>query len=181
MPEAPPDEAVSPEAAPVPPSATEASADGPHAPLPRFRVMDVLSVALDLPGQYPTVHLQEAEPPLRDLVFPIGLPEGTALAHALRKVATPRPLTHELFTSALEQLGADVAAVRLIGRRRGTYLAELVLSGPRGTLTLPCRPSDGLTLALRRTVPSPVLADERLLEGGGDVEPGDPAPPPPAG
>ncbi|MHB1584150.1 MAG: bifunctional nuclease family protein [Acidimicrobiales bacterium] len=178
MPEAPPDEAVSPEAAPVPPTA-----DAPVPPPagPRFRVMDVLSVALELPGQYPTVHLQEAEPPLRDLVFPIGLPEGTALAHALRRVATPRPLTHELFISALQQLGADVATVRLIGRRAGTYLAELVLSGPRGTLTLPCRPSDGLTLALRQTVPAPVLADERLLEQGGDVEPADPAPVPPAG
>lgn len=188
MPEAPSDEAVSPEAAPaqpaapaVPPSAAAVPTVGRHPPGARFRVMDVLSVALDLPGQYPTVHLQEAEPPLRDLVFSIGLPEGTALAHALRKVATPRPLTHELFTSALEQLGADVAAVRLIGRHGGTYLAELVLSGPRGTLTLPCRPSDGLTLALRRTVPSPVLADERLLEGGGDVEPAAPAPSLPAG
>ena len=137
-----------------------------------FRVMDVLSVSLDLPAQYPTVHLQEAEPPLRELLFPIGLPEGVALAHALRKVATPRPLTHELFTDALQRLGTDVVTVRLVGRRGGTYLAEMVLAGPRGVVTLPCRPSDGLILALRQVVPAPVVADERLLEASGDVSPG---------
>jgi bifunctional DNase/RNase len=155
-------QAISP--GPAPPSE-------PHVDAPVFRVMEVLSVSLDLPGQYPTVHLQEAEPPLRDLIFPIGLPEGVALAHALRKVATSRPLTHELFLSALQHLGADVATVRLVGRRGVIYLAELVLTGSRGVLSLPCRPSDGLTLALRQPVPAPVLADERLLEGPGDVLP----------
>ena len=179
MPDAPPDEAVSPEtaASPEPSPGTEpepevpATAAGPATAA--FRVMDVLSVSVDLPTQYPTVHLQEAEPPMRDLIFPIGLPEGVALAHALRQVTTPRPLTHELFTAALRQLGADVVAVRLVGRRGGTYLAELVLSGPRGTVELPCRPSDGINLALRQPVTAPVLADERLLEGPGDVVPVD--------
>ncbi len=190
MPDAPPDEAVSPEAPPprpdvpppldVPPPQLDVPPPRPdgHSPTagPRratFRVMDVLSVSVDLPAQYPTVHLQEAEPPLRDLTFPIGLPEGVALAQALRRVATPRPLTHELFTTALQQLGADIATVRLVGRRGGTYLAELVLSGPRGTVTLPCRPSDGIILALRQPVAAPVVADERLLEGPGDVTPPD--------
>lgn len=148
-----------------------AGAAGPPEGQSQFRVMDVLSVAIDLPAQHPVVHLQEAEPPLRDLTFPIGLPEGVALAHALRRVSTPRPLTHELFMTALQRLGADVVAVRLVGRTRGTYLAELVLAGPRGTETVPCRPSDGINLALRQPVRAPVLADERLLAGPGDVEP----------
>jgi bifunctional DNase/RNase len=34
-----------------------------------------------------------------------------------------------------------------------------------------CRPSDGLVLALRMPVPAPILVDERLLEGSGDVAP----------
>jgi len=131
--------------------------------------MDVMSVTLDLPGQFPVVRLQEAEPPLRDLSFPVGMPEGVALAHAVRRLGTPRPLTHELFSTVLQRYAIDIVAVRLVGRTSGTYLAELDLMSPRGREVVPCRPSDGIVLALRQTVPAPVLADERLLLGSGDV------------
>lgn len=136
-----------------------------------FRVMDVMSVTLDLPGQYPVVCLQEAEVPLRELTFPVGMAEGVALAHALRKVGTPRPLTHELFTTVLQRLGADLVAVRLIGRIAGTHLGEIDIMGTRGREIVPCRPSDGIALALRQLVPAPILADERLLTEPGDVAP----------
>jgi len=133
--------------------------------------MDVRSVTVDLPDQYPVVILQEAGEPLRQLSFPIGMAEGVAMAHALRRVGTPRPLTHELFVTVLQRLSADIVAVRLIGRTGGTYLAELDLMSQRGREVVPCRPTDGIILALRQLVPAPVLANERLLGDGGDVEP----------
>ena len=133
--------------------------------------MDVDGVSLDLPAQFPTVTLLESEPPLRSLVFPIGLPEGTALALALRKMESPRPMTHELFVQVLQRVHIDVIAVRLIGREQGNYLAELDLMAPNGRERLSCRPSDGLVLAQRMPVPAPILVDERLLEGSGDVVP----------
>jgi hypothetical protein len=138
---------------------------------PAFRVMDVEEVVLDLPSQYPTVTLVEAEPPLRTLTFPVGLPEGTALALALRRMDSPRPMTHELFTQVLQRVRIDVIAVRLIGRAQGNFLAELDLMAPQGRERIACRPSDGLVLALRMPVPAPILVDERLLEESGDVVP----------
>jgi bifunctional DNase/RNase len=138
---------------------------------PAFRVMDVDAVSLELPSQFPSVTLVESEPPLRNLVFPIGLPEGTALALALHKMESPRPMTHELFVQVLQRVHIDVIAVRLIGREHGNYLAELDLMAPNGRERLSCRPSDGLVLALRMPVPAPILVDERLLEGSGDVVP----------
>jgi hypothetical protein len=140
-------------------------------PPPDFRVMDVDGVSLELPAQFPTVTLLESEPPLRSLVFPIGLPEGTALALALRKMESPRPLTHELFAQVLRRVHIEVIAVRLIGRDQGNYLAELDLMAPNGRERIACRPSDGLVMALRMPVPAPILVDERLLEGSGDVAP----------
>jgi bifunctional DNase/RNase len=131
--------------------------------------MDVMDVTLELPGQYPMITLQEAEPPLRHLTFPVGMAEGTALAYALRRLETPRPLTHELLASILQRLAVDVVAVRLVGRRAGTYLAELDLMSARGREVLSCRPSDGIAVALRQVVAAPVLADARLLSGDGDV------------
>jgi bifunctional DNase/RNase len=135
--------------------------------------MDVEDVALDLPSQYPLVTLGESEPPMRQLIFPVGLPEGTALALALRRMASPRPLTHELFMEVMQRSRIDVVAVRLIGRENGNYLAELDLMLPSGRERVPCRPSDGLVLALRMPVTAPILADERLLESSADVVPQD--------
>ncbi len=154
------------------PAETAEPPEVPAAPAPVFRVMDVLAVELDLPDQYPMLRLQETESPLRELALRIGLPEGVALAHALRRIGTPRPLTHELFTSVLQRLGVDVVAVRLVGRQGSTYLAEVDLMASRGREVLACRPTDGIALALRQVVPAPVLADERLLSSDEDVAPG---------
>jgi uncharacterized protein len=156
-------EPVSPDPAPA--------AGPPPAPNLSFRVMDVDDVSLDLPSQYPAVTLVEAEPPMRTLVFPVGLPEGTALAQALRRIQGRRPMTHELFMQVMQRARIDVVAVRLIGREEGNLLAELDLMTPAGRERIDCRPSDGLVLALRMPVPAPVLVDERLLEEGGDVDP----------
>jgi bifunctional DNase/RNase len=148
-----------------------AAAGPPPAPKLSFRVMDVDDVSLDLPSQYPAVTLVEAEPPMRTLVFPVGLPEGTALAQALRRIEGRRPMTHELFMQVLQRARIDVVAVRLTGREEGNLLAELDLMTPAGRERIDCRPSDGVVLALRMPVPAPILVDERLLEEAGDVAP----------
>jgi hypothetical protein len=140
---------------------------------PAYRVMDVEDVTLDLPSQFPLVTLIENEPPLRSLTFPIGLTEGTALALALRRMESPRPMTHELFMDVMQRSRVDVIALRLVGRDNGNYLAELDLMAPGGRERVACRPSDGLVLALRMPVSAPILVDERLLEESGDVVPQD--------
>ncbi len=154
--------------------AEESAAPSPEhesAPPAAFRVMDVEDVSLELPSPYPAVTLVESEPPMRALVFPVGLPEGTAMAQALRRTSSRRPMTHELFMQVLQRVRIDVIAVRLVGRDEGNLLAELDLMTPDGRARVDCRPSDGLVLALRMPVPAPILADERLLEEAGDVEP----------
>ena len=140
-----------------------------------FRMALVSTVSLDLPNQHPTVVLREVELPRRQLTFSIGMPDAVALAHAVRRIPTPRPLTHELMSDVLQEFDIDVVAVRIVGRRGGVYFAELDLRGRSGRSVHSCRPSDGLTVALHQPVPVPILIDARLLEGDGDVAP--PAPP----
>ena len=153
----------------------QAAAAQPQAPaqpaFPDFRVMDVEDVSLDLPSAYPSVTLVESEPPMRALVFPVGLPEGTAMAQALRRMESRRPMTHELFMQVLQQARIDVIALRLVGRDEGNLLAELDLMTAAGRVRVDCRPSDGIVLALRMPVPAPILVDERLLDEAGDVVP----------
>jgi uncharacterized protein len=138
---------------------------------PSFRVMYVDDVSLELPAQYPSVTLLESEPPMRALVFPVGLPEGTALAQALRRIRGRRPMTHELFMDVLQRVHIDIVSVRLTGRDEGNLVAELDLMTTGSREIVDCRPSDGLVLALRMPVPAPILVDERLLEDSGDVAP----------
>jgi uncharacterized protein len=131
----------------------------------------VSSVNVDLPNQNPTVILRETESPRRQLSFSIALTDGVTLSHAVRRIPTPRPITHELLSSIIQGFDIDVVAVRLVGRQGGLYFAELDLRGRNGRAVYSCRPSDALTVALLQPVPVPILIDRRLFEEVGDVAP----------
>ena len=136
-----------------------------------YRTAIVSSVTVDLPNQHPTLVLRETESPRRQLSFSVGLQDGVGLSHALRRVPTPRPLTHELVADILQGFDIDVVAVRLVGRHGSIYFAELDLRGRNGRSVHSCRPSDAITIALHQPVPVPILIDSRLFEVLGDVAP----------
>ncbi|HEY6623412.1 MAG TPA: bifunctional nuclease family protein [Acidimicrobiales bacterium] len=143
-------------------------------PAPEFRMAIVADVSVALPSQFPIVVLRETEAPRRQLSFAVGMQDGVGLSHALRRVPTPRPLTHELVTDVLSGFDIDVVAVRLVGRQGQTYFAELDLRGRTGRNVHSCRPTDALAIALRQAVPVPILIDSRLFEEAGDVAPWSP-------
>ena len=152
---------------------TPPESDAPVGPpeVTDFRMALVSAVSVDLPNQHPTVVLRETESPRRQLSFSIGFQDGVVLSHAVRRIGTPRPLTHELLTGILHGFHIDVVAVRLVGRQGAVYFAELDLRGKSGRSVHACRPSDALTIAVLQPVPAPILIDRRLLEESGDVLP----------
>jgi len=157
-------------------AAADGVADPPVAPGPPdgaadFRMAVVSSVTLDLPSQHPQVCLRELESPRRQLTFAVGMPDAVALAHAQRRIPTPRPLTHELMGEVLQRFDIDLVAVRIVGRLGAVHFAELDLRGRNGRSVHSCRPTDALILALHQPVQVPILIDARLLEGTGDVPP----------
>ena len=147
----------------APPGSEDGAAD--------FRMAVVSSVTVDLPSQHPQVCLRELESPRRQLTFAVGMPDAVALAHAQRRIPTPRPLTHELMGEVLQRFDIDVVAVRIVGRLGAVHFAELDLRGRNGRSVHSCRPTDALILALHQPVQVPILIDARLLEGSGDVPP----------
>ena len=155
---------------------TEAPGDEPVYTIPQaaptdFRMALVSSVTVDLPNQHPAVCLREMETPRRQLTFHVGLADGVALSHAMRRIPTPRPLTHEVMTDVLQRFDIDLVAVRIVGRVGSVHFAELDLRGRSGRSVHACRPTDALILALHQPVPAPILIDARLLESGDDVPP----------
>jgi bifunctional DNase/RNase len=130
---------------------------------PSFRVMILGELAVPLPQLHAELVLTEAEAPHRSIVIPVALADAATIALAKERQLGPRPSSQELLCEVLAQLNVDVIAVRLTDEQAGVFYAELDLMTQRGRQTLSCRPSDAIALALRQTVPAPILADERLL------------------
>jgi bifunctional DNase/RNase len=64
----------------------------------------------------------------------------------------------------LERFSLTLDVVRITGLTGGVFTAEIVVSGPTGSRTLDCRPSDAIALALRQRLPVPIMADPDVLD-----------------
>jgi len=149
------------EAAPGQEAPAERAAGEAH---DRWRLTVVGGVYMELPGVHPEVQLRETVAPYRELRIPVGFAEGTAIAHAWRHIATPRPLTHELVTDMLSAHTVTIEAVRITERRGQIFYAELDTMGPKGHHVVPCRPSDAIALMLRQPLPTPLLVADEVFE-----------------
>jgi hypothetical protein len=126
--------------------------------------MHLDSVLFDLTDASPMAHLLEAEAPFRYLVIPLALSDAIALQHAHGAIASRRPNTHELMTTIMTRLRAEVIAARIVRYDGGIFYAELDVMTPQGQEVFDCRTSDALSLALCQRVPAPILCSEDVLE-----------------
>ena len=129
-----------------------------------YQVMHFESVLYDLTDLSPMVHLVEAASPYRFVVIPIAIADGIALQHAFSGVESRRPGTHELMTTILTRLQVEVIAARIVRFEGGVYFAELDLMTPKGREVFDCRASDAMSMALRQSVPAPILCSEDVLQ-----------------
>jgi bifunctional DNase/RNase len=128
-----------------------------------FRVLNLQSVLFDLSEPSPAIHFMEAESPFRYFTVPIALAEAVSLNNAMAGVVGRRPSSHELFTTILQRLQADVICARIVKQEQGIFFAELDLMTPKGRETFDCRVSDAVILTQRQKVPAPILCDEEIL------------------
>jgi len=91
----------------------------------------------------------------------IGLFEAVSIHSALNGPQPPRPLTHDLFSDTLTELGAALKEVRVDSVDDGVYYATLFLDTQAGDISIDCRPSDGIALAVRQK--APVFVDYELM------------------
>lgn len=134
-----------------------------------MRPAELMDVVMDLPSAHPIVVLREVDPPRRLLRFPVGLSEGIGIAYGLRRVATPRPLTHELMCDSLASFGIALELVRITAVSEGTLMAVIVLSGGGRNREVDCRPSDALALAARQPLTVPIVVAEEVLTQVGEL------------
>jgi hypothetical protein len=128
--------------------------------------MSLVGVRVEVPTNQPIVLLRE-ETGSRYLPIFIGPPEATAIVYALQGMETPRPMTHDLFKSVLDELGAALRQVVITELHDGTFYAEIEILRDGTTQRISSRPSDALALAARYPDPVPIYADEAVLDEAG--------------
>ena len=129
--------------------------------------MSLVGVRVEVPSNQPIVLLREDDGQ-RYLPIYIGPPEATAIVYALQGMDTPRPMTHDLFKTVLDDLGAKLVKVVITELHDGTFYAEIEIARRDGsTSTLSSRPSDAIALAVRYPEPVPIFAKEDVLEEAG--------------
>lgn len=99
-----------------------------------------------------------------DTVLPIwvGVYEANAIALEIEKVATARPMTHDLIKNVLTGLEALVHKVVVTELKEETYYAVIWLERDGHAISIDSRPSDALALALR--MDCPIFVDEAVLK-----------------
>jgi bifunctional DNase/RNase len=92
----------------------------------------------------------------------IGKPEADAIALALGKVITPRPLTHDLVKNVFDGLKVKVTRIVITEIIENTYYALIHASDGRREVSIDARPSDAVAVALR--VQAPIFVEDDVLE-----------------
>jgi uncharacterized protein len=127
--------------------------------------LSLIGVRVEVPTNQPIVLLREDDG-TRFLPIFIGQPEATAIVYALQGEETPRPMTHDLFKSVLDDLAVKLARVEITALQDGTFYAEIELDRDGTRTRISSRPSDAIALAVRFGE-TPIYADEAVLDEAG--------------
>jgi len=123
--------------------------------------MKIRGLMMDPVTNMPIVILKDVA---GNAVLPIwvGVYEANAIALEIEKVATPRPMTHDLIKNLLMGLNTSVQKVVVNELKEETYYALIWLEQNGQIISIDSRPSDALALALR--LDCPIYVEETVLK-----------------
>jgi hypothetical protein len=91
----------------------------------------------------------------------IGKPEADSIALALGKVATPRPLTHDLVKNIVDGLSVKIIKIVVTEITDNTYYALIYLNDGKKETLVDSRPSDAVAVALRAS--APIFVEDSIM------------------
>jgi len=96
--------------------------------------------------------------------FPIviGSSEAMAIDRRLKSIPTPRPMTHDLLASVIEQLGGTIDRIEINNLQEHTFFAKIHIRRNGDTLEIDSRPSDAIALGIATSVP--IYVAEHVLD-----------------
>lgn len=123
--------------------------------------MKIRGLMMDPMTNMPIVVLKDVA---GDSILPIwvGIYEANAIALEIEKVATPRPMTHDLIKILLMGLDTTVQKVVVSELKDETFYALIWLEHNGKIISVDSRPSDALALALRHDCP--IYVEDKVLQ-----------------
>ena len=123
--------------------------------------MKIRGLMMDPVTNMPIVILKDVG---SEAVLPIwvGIYEANAIALEIEKVATPRPMTHDLIKNVLMGLEALVHKVVVTELKEDTFYAVIWVEREGQIISIDSRPSDALALALR--MDCPIFVEDEVLK-----------------
>jgi uncharacterized protein len=122
--------------------------------------MKIYGVSFDMVGKQPIVLLKTADGK-RFLPIWIGPNEASAIMTKLQGGEPPRPMTHDLLQSTIEELGGAVVRIAVTELRENTFYALITLRCNGREVEIDSRPSDAIALAVR--VDAPIFAADEVI------------------
>jgi uncharacterized protein len=96
--------------------------------------------------------------------FPIviGNHEAMAIDRRLKGIPTPRPMTHDLLASVIEQLGGKIERIEINSLLDHTFFARIIIRRDGQMTDIDSRPSDAIALGIATMVP--IYVSEQVLD-----------------
>ena len=99
----------------------------------------------------------------RILPIVIGLAEASAIKLKISGFNPPRPLTHDLLHSTIENLEASIDKIIVDKLEDSTFHAKIVLKTSSGQIKIiDARPSDSIALAVRAH--APIFVEDEIIK-----------------
>ncbi|REJ70565.1 MAG: bifunctional nuclease family protein [Planctomycetota bacterium] len=108
------------------------------------------------------IYLREVD---GERTFPIliGIFEATSIDRRVKQHESPRPLTHDLLVSTVEQMGGEFQDVVISELRDHTYFALLRIRHEGELIEIDARPSDAIAVAVSCDPHLPIYVNEEVL------------------
>ncbi|VTR95931.1 protein containing duf151 : Uncharacterized protein OS=Singulisphaera acidiphila (strain ATCC BAA-1392 / DSM 18658 / VKM B-2454 / MOB10) GN=Sinac_6056 PE=4 SV=1: DNase-RNase [Gemmata massiliana] len=97
----------------------------------------------------------------RNFPIVIGIFEATSIDRRVKGIQAPRPLTHDLITAVVEQMGGEIQDIVISDLKEHTYFARLRIRKDGELIEVDCRPSDAIAVAVANRVP--IYVSEAVL------------------
>jgi bifunctional DNase/RNase len=136
--------------------------------------MEIGGLGFDPRNLSPLVLLKDQEE-INFLPIWIGIFEAAAIAMELQNIHPPRPMTHDLIVSLLDNFEAKPTKVIVNDVKEGTFYASIEIEKKGGEkVMIDSRPSDAIAVAVRTKTPifvaEAVMMQAKLVNTEKDAE-----------
>ncbi|HVC97225.1 MAG TPA: bifunctional nuclease family protein [Pirellulales bacterium] len=124
--------------------------------------MELSRIIISEINEQQVIYLKEVDGE-RSFPILIGIFEAHSIDRRVKGQTAPRPLTHDLLVSVVENLGAELQSVVISELKEHTYYARLRVKHEGELIEIDARPSDAIAVAVTCSPPLPIYVSEDVL------------------